>query len=521
MGKVATGGRILLSLFALAAGAGCREEWGAERFATTTVRGAILVGGRPVPGGFVEIIPGEGTRGNLRSGPIAADGTFRLDRVPVGAVSISLSRLPIRAIPGPAGPVDARAFAPNSSAEDRVPLRRTIPAAPTTLPPIDLIDEVARRRPVASPRRRRKRAGSKRGGGRSKAAGPAVIPPDGGETVPSGDLTLRVVYRDAAGTVHLDWPLERLATAIGDPRGCIWVDVADLGSAHNREVEAILRDTFRFHPLAIEDALQDVHVPRVDDWKDYLYLVVNTLDFHPETDEVQLHELDLFLGSNFLLTYHHEPNEALVRYRRWIELEPAERLGSGPSYLLYHLLDDVVDRFLPAIEHLDTAIDDAQDEVFDHATPTTLRRIFQVKSSAVQLNRVVAPMREVLNRLARDPYPQIAVEHRVYFRDVYDHLVRVHDIVEGLRDLINGALDTYLSVVSNRTNDIMKVLTLLNVMFLPMTFLAGFFGMNFFGDTLMFTAPQLPRAALFWGTVTLMVLTPPGMWLFARARGWF
>ena len=148
-----------------------------------------------------------------------------------------------------------------------------------------------------------------------------------------------------------------------------------------------------------------------------------------------------------------------------------------------------VAEYLPAIEHLDDAIDDAQDEVFDGPTPQTLQKIFRVKRSALRLHRIVDPEREVLNRLARDAYDPIDDEHRVYFRDVYDHLVRIHDITESLRDLISGALDTYLSVVSNRTNDIMKTLTLVTVMFLPMSFLAGFFGMNFFGETLMFTSP--------------------------------
>ena len=124
-------------------------------------------------------------------------------------------------------------------------------------------------------------------------------------------------------------------------------------------------------------------------------------------------------------------------------------------------------------------------------------------------------MREVLNRLARDPYAQIQAEHRIYFRDVYDHLVRIHDIVESLRDLIAGALDTYLSVVSNRTNDIMKALTIVNVMFLPMTFIAGFFGMNFFGETLMFTSSEpLPKQILPDSSgiaCAVMVGTPVGM----------
>jgi magnesium transporter len=179
-----------------------------------------------------------------------------------------------------------------------------------------------------------------------------------------------------------------------------------------------------------------------------------------------------------------------------------------------------VAEFLPAIEHLDNEIDDAQDEVFDVPTPKTLRKIFHVKRSALRLHRVVIPMREVLNRLARDPYVQIQTEHRIYFRDVYDHLVRIHDIIESLRDLISGALDTYLSVVSNRTNEIMKALTIVNVMFLPLTFVVGFFGMNFFGDTLMFVSPPLPKAALFSTACAVMIGTPIGLAFLARRRGW-
>ncbi len=507
---------------------GCGEELPPERFATTTVRGIIQVGGRPVPGGFIEILPTGGTRGNLRSGPIAPDGTFQLDRVPVGKVLLNLSRLPIGPVPSTQGPVDPRAFSVNRNAPDRILLERTIPTdQPFRLPPVDLINEVARhrRQPPARRKKRSGRAGSKTAGRRSGSLGrerdSAQHPLGAGQDRTDQALTIRIIYRDAQGVIHHDWPFDQLPTALADASGTLWIDVEDLDSAHNGEVEAMLRDTFHFHPLAIEDALKDLNVPRIDDWGQYLYLVVNTLDFHPATDELQLHELDLFIGGNYLITYHHEPIEVIDRHHRLIDREPEERLKHGPSHLLHHLLDDLVAAFLPAIEHLDDAINDAQDEVFDHATPNTLRRIFHIKSCTLQLNRVVNPMREVLNRLARDPYAQILPEHRVYFRDVYDHLVRVHDIVESLRDLIGGALDTYLSIISNRTNDIMKVLTLVNVMFLPMTFLAGFFGMNYFGETLTFTAPILPKTGLFWVTVTMMILTPVGMWVVARVRGWF
>ena len=165
----------------------------------------------------------------------------------------------------------------------------------------------------------------------------------------------------------------------------------------------------------------------------------------------------------------------------------------GADHLLFRLLELVVDQSLPAIEHLDDRVDDDPERGLRSALAKVLRTIFRIKRSAIRLHKTLAPQREVLNRLARDPYEPIRDEHRVYFRDLYDHLVRVHDISESLRDLIAGTLDTYLSVISNRTNDIMKTLTIVTVMFLPMSFLAGFFGMNFFGESLVLQGP-LPRA---------------------------
>ena len=189
--------------------------------------------------------------------------------------------------------------------------------------------------------------------------------------------------------------------------------------------------------------------------------------------------------------------------------------------MLYDLLDMGVSEFMPAVEHLDDAIDQAQDEVFRRPTPATLQKIFRVKRSALRLHRILIPQREVLNRLARDPYPQIDDQDRVYFRDVYDHLVRLHDISETLRDLISGAMDTYLSAVSHRSNEIMKVLTIVTVMFLPLNFIVGFFGMNFFADTLAFTGPRWPNTFMFWSSVLIMASTPFALWYWGRGRGWF
>jgi len=221
-----------------------------------------------------------------------------------------------------------------------------------------------------------------------------------------------------------------------------------------------------------------------------------------------------------LVTFHASPLDVIDRERANIQRDPRDRLRRGADQLLFRLLELAIDRSLDTIEQLDERVDTIQDDVIENPRAEVVRTIFRIKRSAIQLHKTLAPQREVLNRLARDTYQPVRAEHRVYFRDLYDHVVRIHDISESLRDLIAGALETYLSVISNRTNEIMKVLTMVSVMFLPMSFLAGFFGMNFFGETLALTTP-LSRGLLFVATCAIMAISPCAMWIYARRRKWF
>jgi magnesium transporter len=333
--------------------------------------------------------------------------------------------------------------------------------------------------------------------------------------------TIQIIYRSSSGAVTRGWPVERIGEALSDARGTLWVDVqADKETTDLTSVESLFRDVFHFHPLAIDDALAETHLPKVDDWGDYLFSVFYAIEFEPSSQHLNLCELDIFLGTNYLVTYHVREMPTVAAVWRLLERDTVDRLARGPDHLLYLIIDHGVGDYLTIIEKLDEAIDEAQEEVFHRPSPQTLQQIFRVKRSALKLHRVISPQREVINRLARDEYRQIDAPDRVYFRDVYDHLVRLHDITETLRDLISGALDTYLSAISNRTNDIMKTLTIVTVMFLPMSFLVGFFGMNFFGDTLALRA-SLPRAFLFWGSCLLMASTPFLIAAWAKRRGWF
>jgi magnesium transporter len=333
-------------------------------------------------------------------------------------------------------------------------------------------------------------------------------------------LSLRIIYRDAAGVIHLDWPRDRLEEALKGRTGTLWVDLEDPEIAAIKDAGDLLRNVFDFHPLAVDDALQESNLPKIDDWGEYLYLVFHGTSIDRQTDQLKLQELDVFLGPNYLVTYHTEPISFLEEDRAQIERDPRDRLQHGADHLLFRFLQRAVDQSLKVIEYLDDRVDSIQNQVIENPSSRTLQSIFRVKRSAIRLQKIFGPQREVLNRLARDPFQPIQSKHRVYFRDVYDHVTRIHDISESLRDLIAGTLETYLSVMSNRTNEIMKTLTLVTVMFMPMSFLVGFFGMNFFGETLAFTSP-LPRAFLFVTALLIMCGSPCLVWIYAKRRKWF
>lgn len=325
---------------------------------------------------------------------------------------------------------------------------------------------------------------------------------------------IRILYRAPDGQMRTDLQLQDLDAAIDDG-GLLWLDF----EAEPPEVcEPVLRQTFAFHPLAIDDALRESHVPRVDDWGHYLYLVLPAIALnHRAGLHVEAFELDAFLGAGFLVTHHDQPLQAVDHVWASCQRDP-RHLQKAVDHVLYKLVDELAASYMSVIERIDDAIDHVEDEVFDRPTPATLERIFVLKRSLLQLRRILLPQREVLNKLARGDYGVIDLEDRVFFRDVYDHLVRMHDITESMRDLVSGALDTYLSVINNRMNDIMKTLTVITTLFMPISFVAGFFGMNFFEPAT--PLPAWTRQPAFYLTLTVLALTPLGMLLWIRRRGW-
>jgi magnesium transporter len=325
---------------------------------------------------------------------------------------------------------------------------------------------------------------------------------------------LRSLYFTQDGKLKTDLNQIDMAFALQDQSGLLWVDFEAVPEA---ETEPILHKTFGFHPLAIDDALHESHVPKLDDWGHYLYIVVHTVIFDQQNEDVDTLELDIFVGKNYLVTHHDQSIEAVSRI--WGTTQRDFRfLKNGADHLLYRIMDEIVASYMPVVEQLDLSLDQIEDEIFGKYASGTLEKLFSIKRSVLYLRRILAPQRETLNKLARDQFEAIDEHDRIYFRDVYDHLVRMYDITESVRELASGALDSYLSVTNNRLNDVMKTLTIITTLFMPISFIASFFGMNFFQPVTPLDVWTGRPAFII--TMLTVVLTPTCMFWWMRHRRW-
>ena len=286
-----------------------------------------------------------------------------------------------------------------------------------------------------------------------------------------------------------------------------WADIEGVDD----EVLSLLRDSFGFHPLAVEDAEHFGQRPKIDTYDNFALLVV-----YGATKEEQLAEVHCFYAEQFLVTVHRQPCPDFSSL--------AERLGRRPGttpdhiMLLYRVVDTLVDSYFPVLSGLDDRIDELEDEILQRPTEQQLGTLFDMKRSLIALRKVVTPQRDMFASLlgSGDSIPGMTTDAERYFRDLYDHLIRISDLVDSYRDLMSGALDTHLSTVSNRLNVVMKQLTIIATIFLPLSFLTGFFGQNF--GWMINHITSLPVfLGLGIGTQVIVVV---GLLALFRQRGW-
>jgi magnesium transporter len=251
-----------------------------------------------------------------------------------------------------------------------------------------------------------------------------------------------------------------------------WLDLV----APSEDELAALRDLFGFHPLALEDALHPGQRPKLDSFETYAFMVFYGAS-EDEREVVRLNEVSMFISGKYLVSIHDEPLPVLVEQRSRLE----GRVLHSEQFLLYRVFDALTDSFFPPLERMDDEIDALESAVLAGPSEEQLQRLFAMKRQLVAMRKVISPQRDLFARSADqlDELPGLELDQRDYFRDIYDHLIRISDLIDSYRDLLSGTTDLYLSTVSNRQNEVMKQLAIVGTIFLPLSFLTGFFGMNF------------------------------------------
>jgi magnesium transporter len=274
-----------------------------------------------------------------------------------------------------------------------------------------------------------------------------------------------------------------------------WLDLT--GPAEQEVAE--LKEVFGFHPLALEDTLKRRQRPKLDDFGEFMFLVYYGVEDAGEGKPRPI-EIHAFLSGGYIVTTHAEECTVLEEVRERLEAQPPR----SEQFVVYRVLDGLTDTFFPVLERLDDRIEQLDAEVFDQATPRQLEEISLLRRQLVQLRKIAEPQRDLLARGIDDilEIPGLEADSRNYFRDVYDHSIRISDQIDANRDLLSGTRDAYLSITSNRLNQITKQLTVMATIFLPLSFVVGFFGQNF---KWLVTEIQSPGAFFVWGLGSLVL----------------
>jgi magnesium transporter len=298
-----------------------------------------------------------------------------------------------------------------------------------------------------------------------------------------------------------------------------WIDVAGLG---NMATWDALSPIFNLHQMLLEDVVNVPQRPKVEHYQDQLLIVAIMVVLNSDRTGFTKEQVSLVLGKNYLLTIQEEPEEDCFHgVRQRIEIDRGIIRTQGADYLAYCLLDAIVDGFFPVLEYYGEIIEELENEVITRSNRSTLEKIYKIRRELLTIRRAIWPQRDAINSLIRDGSDLISNEVQVYLRDCYDHTVQVMDMVETYRELAAGLMDVYLSAVSNKMNEIMKLLTVVSAIFIPLTFIAGVYGMNFDRDKSPLNMPEL---GWYWGypfCLALMGITAGSLIFFFWKRGWF
>lgn len=313
---------------------------------------------------------------------------------------------------------------------------------------------------------------------------------------------IRVCVRGADGALSQGG--EELLSSLGSK----WVDLVGPTEA----TMAKLAGPFGLHKLAVEDCLHLGQRPKLEEYPGHVFLVLHGFLAAPEDlCDLTLLEMHFFIGPDWLITVHEKPNAAQESTWARVLQSPSDTLGRGPDFVAYLVADAMVDSNFPILDRFNDSLEELEDQIFLAPSQKQLERTFELKRLLVGLRRVLSPQRDIVGLLAKRGIPQVQERTVLYFRDVYDHLVRLYEQIDTGRDILGSVVDGYLSMVANKTNEVTKQLTIFATIFLPLSFITGFFGQNF---------EVLSHPSMFWTMMALVFLLPVGLLAWFKARHW-
>jgi magnesium transporter len=324
------------------------------------------------------------------------------------------------------------------------------------------------------------------------------------------------LYRKGSDEVEEGFTKEELPALLADESNVVWVDLQGETPEKEREAKDVLLNVFNFHYLTVEDCLETRNQPKVEAFPDYFYFIVHGIK-PEETSSVNFttKELDGYLGKNFVVTFHVERFSSIKKVKNQIRSNTFV-CRRGAAYLLHQILDQLVDLYMPIVDDFDNTINAIEDRVFHMKKGNTaiLEEIMDVRRSVARLKRISSRQLDVLYRLSNGEFPQIPQNILPFYRDVHDHLLRISDLSESYRDLVGGLFDIHFSVTANKTNDVMKILAVFSAIMLPLSLIAGIYGMNFEN------MPELHSPNGYYLTIALMIVIALSLMFYFWRKGW-
>jgi len=326
------------------------------------------------------------------------------------------------------------------------------------------------------------------------------------------DLTVPVTILDYNAAGFSESPVTDISECIlfRDTDTVTWINVDGLG---NPKLIEELGKCFGIHPLILEDIFNTSQRPKMEDLDQYIYLNLKVLTYLDSHQSIKIEHISMVLGSNFLLSFQEDIGDVFNPVRERIRKDGRIR-KAGPDYLAYSLIDCIVDNYFMVMEKLEEQVENLEEELVTNPTRESLQKINRLKKDMIFLRKSVWPLRELINNLERSESPVIKESTRIYLRDVYDHTVQVIDTLETFRDMVSGMIDIYLSGLSYKMNEIMKVLTLIATIFIPLTFVVGLYGMNFKH------MPEIEWEYGYYSVLVVMVVMVVGMLAYYRKKKW-